>query len=266
MLAGAQFFVKCRADFFMKKERKAVIFGINPVREKLRTAPREIHEILLASNSSHPVLRSLVLQARQRGIKVRILESAVLSRVSGTLKHQGIVAEVDEYLYYPFDELLRDISLAQDTSSLLALDGITDPRNLGAVLRTAEGAGLKHVVIPTDRAAGLGALVAKSSAGADNYLKISRVTNLRRALITFKEHGFWVVGLDSNAGQPMYELAYPEKLVVVLGSEGTGMRPLIKRECDLIVTVPMLGDIGSLNVSVAAGIFLYELVRRKLAR
>jgi 23S rRNA (guanosine2251-2'-O)-methyltransferase len=249
----------------MTERKKIFIFGINPVLEKLRHAPREIYEIMVSEGTSHPVLRSIVAEARRLGLPIRAVENSLLGRISGSTKHQGVVAEIAEYAYQSFGDMLRNLAHAERRTWILALDGVTDPRNFGALLRTAEAAGLQHIVIPTDRAVGVTPLVAKSSVGAVNYLKISRVTNLRRALLTLREHGFWIVGLDTRAKQLIYGQDYPEKLVIVLGSEGSGIRPLIRRECDLLVAVPMRGRIGSLNVGVAAGVFLYELVRQEAA-
>ena len=247
----------------MQKRQSIFVFGINPVLEKLRHAPHEVYEISIAAGSLHPALRSIAGEARAVGLPVRFVEPSLLQRLSASKHHQGVVAEVAEYAFYPFEDALRDLLASRTPSWVLALDGVKDPRNFGALLRTAEGVGIGHVVIPADRAVGVTPAVVKSSVGAVNYLKISRVTNLRRALMTFKKNDFWVVGLDPAATQGVYGRSYPENLVVVLGSEGSGIRPLIRRECDLLVSVPMRGKIGSLNVAVAAGVFFYELLRQQ---
>ncbi|HWP57179.1 MAG TPA: 23S rRNA (guanosine(2251)-2'-O)-methyltransferase RlmB [Candidatus Acidoferrales bacterium] len=247
----------------LRQRRPALIFGVHPVLEKLRHAPAEVSEIIVSQGPVRGPLESIIEGARQSGIALRRLPRAALDQMAQSSKHQGVIARVHDYDFYPFTDLVREVSGSQRRVRVLAVDGVTDPRNLGALLRTAEGAGVCHVVVPAHRAAGMTPAVAKGSAGAINYLKISRVTNLHRALVTLKkEGGLWVVGLDVGA-EPLFEKSYPEKLVVVVGSEGTGMRPLIRRECDFLVGVPMRGRIGSLNVSVAAGIFLYELVRQE---
>jgi 23S rRNA (guanosine2251-2'-O)-methyltransferase len=145
----------------------------------------------------------------------------------------------------------------------LCLDGLNDPGNFGALLRCAEGVGVHHIVIPKDRSVGVSPTVIKSSAGAAHYLKIYRVANLRRAIRALKEKGYWAVGLAASSPENLYQKVYPEKLVVVLGSEETGIRHLILQECDFRVSIPMYGRIASLNVAVAGGVFLYELVRQK---
>lgn len=247
----------------MLKRQSMFVFGINPVWEKLRQAPHEVYEISITAGSHHAALRSIAAEARAVGLPVRFVEPSFLQRLCASKHHQGVVAEVAEYAFYPLEDALRDLLASPTPRWVLTLDGVKDPRNFGALLRTAEGVGIGHVVIPEDRAVGVTPAVVKSSVGAVNYLKISRVTNLRRALTTFKKNDFWVVGLDAAATQGLYGRSYPENLVVILGSEGSGIRPLIRRECDLLVSVPMRGTIGSLNVAVAAGVFFYELLRQQ---
>jgi len=247
----------------VQKRQSIFVFGINPVWEKLRHAPHEVHEISIVAGSLRPALRSIAREARAMGLPVHFVEPSFLQRLAASKHHQGVVAEVAEYAFYPLEAALRDLLAARTPRWVLALDGVKDPRNFGALLRTAEGVGIGYVVIPEDRAVGVTPAVVKSSVGAVNYLKISRVTNLRRALMAFKDNSFWVVGLDPGGTQGIYGRNYPENLVIVLGSEGSGIRPLIRRECDLLVSVPMRGKIGSLNVAVAAGVFLYELLRQK---
>jgi len=247
----------------MTTRKASFIFGINPVLEQLRHAPTEVSEIIIATGSLHAALRSIAQEARHLGLSVRRVDRSLLSRISGSSKHQGVAAQIADYAFCPFSDLFREVSLADGRSWVLALDGITDPRNLGALLRTAEGASVRHIMIPEHRAVGITPTVVKSSVGAINYLKISRVTNLHRALVALKEAGFWVVGLDVGAKQVLYGRTYPEKLAIVVGSEGSGIRSLIRRECDLLIGVPMRGKIASLNVAVATGIFLYELVRQE---
>jgi 23S rRNA (guanosine2251-2'-O)-methyltransferase len=244
--------------------RKAIfIFGVNPVAERLRHAPAEVYEVLVAAGTSHNALRAIAREAERFGLPVRFVDSALLSRLSASGKHQGVVAKVADYAYYRLQDVLQDLLVPGAPDWILALDGVTDPRNLGALLRTAEGVGIRHVVIPKDRAVGVTPAVEKSAVGAVSHLRICRVTNLQRALIALKEHGFWVVGLDTDAPQVIYGQTYPEKLVIVLGAEGAGLRPLIRRECDLLVSIPMRGQIDSLNVAVAAGVFLYEVLRQQ---
>lgn len=241
------------------------LFGIHPVFEKLKASPREIVEILIAKGRQRPALRSIDAEARKSGLPIRYLESGQLDRLVGSGRHQGIVAKVASYSYALFADLLEELSSSPAHDWILVLDGVTDPRNFGALLRTAEGAGVRDVVIPRDRSVSVTPVVVKASAGAVHHLQICRVTNLRQAITALKEKGYWAVALDPKAKATIYGRGYPEKLVVILGSEGTGIRPLIQRECDFLVSIPLRGRIGSLNVAVAGGVFLYELLRQREA-
>lgn len=248
----------------MDREKKPFfLFGINPVLEKLRGSPQEVLEVMIVAGHKRDALRSIVEEAKRRGLPVRYLDSEALDLLSDGQKHQGAVAKVDSYSYGLFAELLQDLSSSPGHDWILLLDGLTDPRNFGALLRSAEGAGIRRVVIPKDRSVGVTPTVVKTSAGAAHYLKISRVSNLRRAILALKEKGYWVIGLDAGAKESVYGRDYPEKLVVVLGAEGAGIRPLIRQECDFLVSIPMRGKVASLNVAVAGAIFFYELLRQR---
>jgi 23S rRNA (guanosine2251-2'-O)-methyltransferase len=264
MLSAAAAFVKWRGikdDGVMEKPVKPlVICGINAVAEKLKSAPDDVVELLIADGRDRARVRPLADEARRRGVAVRVVSPQELGALTGGTAHQGVAAAVAPYNYLSLDELLAETK--GRAIRVLVLDGITDPQNFGALLRSAEGAGLRHIVIAKDRAAGVTAAVVKSSAGAVNHLKIYRVTNIARALEELKKHGFWVVGLDAEARETIYDRDYPPALAVVLGSEAKGMRPLIQRECDFLASIPMSGRVASLNVSVAAGVFLYELARQ----
>lgn len=245
------------------KEKSVFLFGINSVREKLRASPAEVLEVLMATGRRGPSLRALDVEARRRGIAVRYLEAGRLDALTEGAKHQGVVARVEMYPYHDFSALLRGLPRSAGHHWILLLDGLNDPRNFGAVLRAAEGVGIEDVVIPTDRSVGVTPTVAKASAGAVHHLRICRVPNLRRAILALKEKGYWAVGLDARAKDGVFHKVYPDKLAVVLGSEGLGIRPLIRQECDFLVSLPMRGKVDSLNVAVAGGIFLYELLRQK---
>jgi 23S rRNA (guanosine2251-2'-O)-methyltransferase len=181
---------------------------------------------------------------------------------SGWAKASGSSSQGGGFFYLSFDELRKAISASSELVWILILDGLTDPRNFGALLRTAESVGIRHVLIPKDRSVAVTPTVVKASAGAAHYLNIYRTTNLRRAIAQLKELGFWIVGLDGKAPEAIYDRAYPKRLGIVLGSEGGGIRPLILRECDYLVSIPMEGKIASLNVAVAGAVFLYELLRQ----
>jgi len=238
------------------------IFGVNPVLEKIKAAPHEIDEINLIDKPLRPVLREIEKHARERGIRLAYRPMGFLDRLAGGRKHQGVVASVQPYAYFSFEALLEAPADVGAQQCLLVLDGVTDPRNLGALLRSAEAFGVSHVVLPKDRSAAISPAVVTASAGAVHHLRVCRVTNLRRALSALKERGFWIVGLDPEASETVLERAFPERLAIVLGSEGSGIRPLVLESCDFRVAIPMRGKIGSLNVAVAGGIFLYEIFCR----
>ena len=242
-----------------KTVRPLIICGVNAVAEKLKSAPGDVVELIVADRD-RARLNAIVDEARRRGIAIRVVRAGEIGALAAGAAHQGIAAAVAPYSYFAFDGLLAEIEAVP--ARILVLDGITDPHNFGALLRSAEGAGIRHVVIGKDRAVGVTPVVVKSSAGAVNHLKIYRVTNLVRALQELKKQACWVAGLDPEAPETIYDRDYPAKLAIVLGSEGKGMRPLIRRECDFLASIPMLGRVASLNVSVAGGVFLYELARQ----
>lgn len=238
------------------------IFGVNPVMEKLRASPGEVAEILLAEGHLRPNLHAIDGAARRLGLRVSYVPANALDRLAGGPRHQGVVAKVAPYRYRQLAEWFRkDSALSAD--EILLLDGLTDPHNFGALLRTAEAVGIRRVIVPQDRSVDVTPTVVKASAGAVHHLEICRVTNLRRAMITLKDNGYWLVALDAQAPERIYERTYPPKLGIVLGSEGKGIRPLVLRECDYRVSIPMQGRISSLNVAVAGGVFFYEILRQQ---
>ena len=239
------------------------VFGVNPVVEILRASPDKVAEIVLADGPLRSILQSIDAEARRLGVKVTYANQKILNRLAANDKHQGVVAKIAPYAYSPLSDLFLDDAAVASADWILILDGVTDPRNFGALLRTAEAVGIRRVVIPKDRSVDVTPTVAKVSAGAVHHLKVYRVTNLRRAMVTLKEHGYWLVGLDDHAPEQIYDRVYQDRLGIVLGSEGRGIRPLILRECDYRVSIPMLGKVSSLNVAVAGAVFLYEILRQK---
>ncbi len=233
----------------MKQE---VIYGIHPVIEALRSGRREVFEVLDAA-----VNREVSEAAAASGVSVRKAPRARVEELARGGAHQGVVARAGPYPYVHLDELL-----ASPDPLLVVLDGVTDPRNLGAVLRAADGAGASGVVIPKDRAVGVTAAAVKASAGASEHVPVARETNLRRAIDRMKAAGVWVyaaeVGGTTYTG---FDLTGP--IALVLGSEGRGVRRLVREGCDGAVSIPMLGAVGSLNVSVAAAVLLYEARRQR---
>jgi 23S rRNA (guanosine2251-2'-O)-methyltransferase len=239
-----------------------LLIGINPIIEKLKTSPEEISLILLARGNLRPILKLIQSDAQRLKITINYLDAKELDHLAQGGSHQGVLARVRAYPYASFSQLDEIIASELSPDRILILDGITDPRNFGAILRTAEAVGLRHIIIPKDRSVGITPVVYKASAGAISHLRVYRVTNLRRALSSLKAKGFWIVGLDADAKQDYASQQYPKKLGIVLGSEGRGIRPLISNECDYLVRIPMKGKISSLNVSVAGAVLLYEVLRQ----
>jgi 23S rRNA (guanosine2251-2'-O)-methyltransferase len=239
-----------------------LLIGINPIIEKLKTSPEEISLILLARGNLRPILKLIQSDAQRLKITINYLDAKELDHLAQGGSHQGVLARVRAYPYASFSQLDEIIASELSPDRILILDGITDPRNFGAILRTAEAVGVRHIIIPKDRSVGITPVVYKASAGAISHLRVYRVTNLRRAISSLKPKGFWIVGLDADAKQDYTSQQYPKKLGIVLGSEGRGIRPLISNQCDYLVRIPMKGKISSLNVSVAGAVLLYEVLRQ----
>jgi 23S rRNA (guanosine2251-2'-O)-methyltransferase len=237
---------------------QTIIFGINAILEKLKASPDEVVEILLAGEGGGAIETA----AERLGVRVVRESRDMLDRIALGARHQGAVARVAAFCYRPISMLLNDNALSAKPLRVLILDGITDPRNFGAVLRCADAADAPHVVIPKDRSASVTPTVIKASAGAAHHVNVYRVTNLRQIMKHLKDWGFWLVGLDASAQTSIYDRIYPERLGIVLGSEGQGMRPLVRQECDFLVSIPMSGKVASLNVAAAGAVFLYEVLRQ----
>ncbi len=247
----------------MTKQEPLLLYGIHSILEKLRAGSADVEEIILSEDSLGGSAQTVLREAKQLGVRVSFASRAVLDRLAQGQRHQGALARITPYGYAQFSDLLDAVSQPEFSGCILALDGITDPHNFGAILRTAEAVGVRHVVIPKDRSVDVTPVVMKTSAGAVHHLNICKATNLRRALNSLKERGLWIVGLCADAPQGIFDHAYPAQICLVLGSEGEGIRPLIRRECDFQVAIPMLGKTASLNVSVAGAVFLYEWVRQR---
>ena len=236
--------------------------GIHPVREALR-AGLPLDRLLVAKGAASPRLQELIELCRERGIPVRFEPRAMLDRAAGSAAHQGVVG---------FGAAERYATLEQTTAARglhVVLDGVEDPHNLGAIVRTAHAAGAAAVVIPERRAAGLTETVARTSAGALAYLPVVRVTNISRALEELKRSGYWIYGLDERGDQPYDRVEFALPTAIVLGGEGHGLHQTVARHCDSLVSIPMTtgpaGGVASLNVSVAAGVVLFEWRKRQSA-
>src|SRR6267378_1637329 len=237
------------------------IYGINPVREALKSRGRAIQYVAVARERHDDRLQKLIEECKHAGVSVRLITRQDLDRLAGNGGHQGAVAITSAKKYCDIDDLLA--KRRGEHALLVVLDGVEDPHNLGAILRTADAAGADGVVIPERRSAAVTAAVAKVSAGASEHLAVAKVTNISRALEELKEKDLWVVGLDERGQQTYDAVDYNMHCAIVLGAEGKGLHDLVRRHCDFLVSIPMLGKVPSLNVSVAAGIVLYEVVRQR---
>jgi 23S rRNA (guanosine2251-2'-O)-methyltransferase len=234
----------------------AIVAGIHPVLEALK-ANRPFDRVLIARGAGGAKIQEIIELCRASGVPLRFEPRAALDRLAASAAHQGVVAVGGEYRYHSLNELPADAQL------VVVLDGIEDPRNLGAILRTAHAAGAAAAILPERRSAGVTEATAKAAAGALEHLPVVRVGNLNRALDQLKEKGFWVYGLDERAASLYHETEYNLPAAIVLGSEGKGLHQQVRERCDVLVRIPMEGKIPSLNVSVAAGIVLFELRRRR---
>jgi 23S rRNA (guanosine2251-2'-O)-methyltransferase len=239
---------------------------MNPVREFLRSGGEEITELWLGEGGERGrVFGDLARLARERGAKVREAPRQKLDRLAGTDRHQGVVAVVADYHYRELDDVLGAAGESGGPLLLVVLDGIVDPQNLGAIIRSAHALGAHGVVIPKDRAAGVTAAAAKASAGAVEHCPVARVTNLSQALERMKEAGVWTVATDAGASADLSAVDLSVPTALVLGSEESGVRPLVQRTCDHVARIPMQGKVGSLNAAASAAIALYEAARQRRA-
>lgn len=245
---------------------KDKIFGINPVLEALK-AGRPVQRLLIAEHrkQDRDVL-SILRLARDAGIEVRMVSRDALKREAPQATHQGVVALAAARTYATLDDILGIPAKRGEAPFYLVLDGVEDPRNLGAILRTAETAGVHGVIIPERRAAGLTESVAKSAAGALEYVPVVKVVNIVNTLEELKKAGVWVIGAEAGTDTVYWSADFVRPAALVLGGEDRGVRRLVREKCDYLVSLPLKGQIPSLNVSVAAGILLYEVIRQRAAR
>jgi 23S rRNA (guanosine2251-2'-O)-methyltransferase len=239
-----------------------LICGINPVLEALAAGTRHFDRLLIVKGLRNRRLSEAIRRATHLGIPLRFEMRETLDRMAGGVPHQGLIAVVSEKPVLSLEGLLES---AHDPALLVVLDGGEDPRNLGAILRTAEAAGADGVVLPDRHSAGLSETVGRASAGALEHVRVARVGNLVQALEALKARGVWVVGFDAAGAERWDAVDLARPVALVLGGEGRGIRRLVREHCDHLVSIPHFGHVGSLNVSVAAGIALYEAVRQRRA-
>jgi 23S rRNA (guanosine2251-2'-O)-methyltransferase len=243
-------------------KRTETIYGLHAVRSLLMRQPQRVAAIRLTQNRDDPRVREIEELAKKNGRPVQRIDAHALKQMLGEVAHQGVVADIEPLPPWSEDDLVSALQTARDPL-ILALDGVQDPHNLGACLRTADACGALAVVVPKDRAAQLNATARKVAVGAAETTPVVAVTNLVRSLKLLKEAGLWVVGADAEAPQLAQEADLRGPTALVLGAEGSGLRQLTRQTCDFVVRLPQLGAVESLNVSVAAGMLLYEAVRQR---
>lgn len=241
-----------------------LIYGINSVAEALKARGRAFEYVTVAKERHDLRLQRVIEECRRIGLPVRFASRAELDRMAGNVAHQGVIAVSSAKQYSDLDDVIT--SKKGVHSLLLILDGVEDPHNLGAIIRTADAAGVDGLIIPERRAAGVSGTVTKVSAGASAHLPIARVTNIARTLQDLKQQNIWIVGLDERAASTYDTLDFNMNCALVLGAEGKGVHELVRKNCDFLVSIPMLGQVSSLNVSVAAGVVLYEILRQRRAK
>ncbi|WP_028552034.1 23S rRNA (guanosine(2251)-2'-O)-methyltransferase RlmB [Paenibacillus sp. UNC451MF] len=239
------------------------IAGKHSVLEALRSG-RTINKIWIAENAQKQLTQPIIAEAKQNGVIVQTADKRKLDQMVEDVQHQGVVAQVAAYDYVEVEDILALAQSRNEEPFILILDEIEDPHNLGSILRTADCTGVHGVIIPKRRSVGLTATVSKTSAGAVEYVRVARVTNLAQTIEQLKERGIWVAGTDVAAQQPLYKTNLNMPLALVIGNENKGMGRLIKEKCDFLLKLPMFGHINSLNASVAASVFMYEVVRQRL--
>jgi 23S rRNA (guanosine2251-2'-O)-methyltransferase len=239
---------------------REIVYGVEPIRELIAAAPAAVRVLYVRSGDERRFAAEIA-SVRTGGGRVDFADDAGLERLAGpAARHQGIAALMREYEYTPLEDIL-----AAQPDPIVLVDGVTDPRNLGALMRSAEGAGVSAIVIAKDRTAGVTPAAVKSSAGAWIHLKIARCGNVARTLEQLKEAGYWTAALAPGGDTSIYTLDTTRKLAIIVGAEGRGVRDIVKKGADFVVDIPMRGKVGSLNVSVAAAVALFEIARRRTA-
>lgn len=237
-----------------------IIYGINPIKTLLRQQQTGLEKVIIAAGRTGPSLTEIIEGARQKKIPLEFKTRKYLDELAGHDNHQGVLGLRQSFIYSDLDDLLANRSPQSRFDLILILDSVMDPQNLGAIIRTSYCMGANGVIIPVDRAASVTGAVVKASAGSTGKLPIARVTNLSQAIDYLKEKGFWIFGSDAHEGGHLKEMDFNCNVVLVLGGEAKGIRPLIKKKCDFLFSIPLQRSFDSLNVSVAAGIIQYEIV------
>ena len=238
----------------------SLLHGINSVIEALKASPEKIERLCIERGQKNPRIQEIVDLARHNHVRLSFEDKSWLDRKAQGERHQGVLCYTAEMDTFSVDDILEQ---APSPGLLVVLDGIEDPHNLGAILRSAEAAGADGVFLPQHRSANLTATVVKASAGAASHVKLARIPNTSQLIELIKKKGFWVAGLDAKADQPIWKADLTVPTALVLGNEGIGLHRLVKQKCDFLVSLPIRGIVGSYNVSVAAGMALYEVLRQR---
>jgi len=245
------------------EEIEGQLEGRNALTEALKSG-RTIDKVFIAAGETDRGLQRLAAQAKEAGAVVVPVDRRKLDAMSVTHAHQGVITLAAAHEYVSIDDILQEAADRGEAPLIVICDELTDPHNLGAILRSAECAGAHGVIIPKRRSVGLTAVVSKASAGAVEYMKVARVTNINTAMAELKEKGVWIFGTAAEGSIPMYQADLTGATAIVIGNEGEGMSQLVRKNCDVTVSIPMKGRISSLNASAAASILLYEAVRQRL--
>ncbi len=244
-----------------------IICGVNAVLEALRAGKRRVVEVYVAGGKKQATIGLVADEAERRRVPVKKCSRQEIGHLSRIEKNQGVAARVSAFQYTPLKDLIRRARGEDLGGYLVLLDDVIDPQNVGSLIRTAHLSGASGVIVPKDRAAQVGPAVTRASAGATEYLPIAQVTNVAQTLEKLKEEEFWIVGADGASPTPLFAYEFTDHLhVIVLGGEGAGIRRLVREKCDTLLSIPMSGEVGSYNVSVAGAIFMSEIIRQRWAK
>jgi 23S rRNA (guanosine2251-2'-O)-methyltransferase len=240
-----------------------ILYGFHPVYEALRAGRRTFHEIYISKQTHTKRIKQITTAAARKHLPIKEVSPSQLQTIAGAVAHQGVAAEVTAYPLVDVADLIEAAISGDRPPLLLLLDHVVDPHNLGAIIRTAVCAGVDAVILPKDRSAHPSAAVSKVSSGALEYMRVALVNNIVRVVKTLKDQGLWIVGLDQNAGRSVYNEDLTGPIGLVIGGEEKGIRALVKKNCDFLISIPQSGKVGSLNASVAGAIVIYEMYRQR---
>ncbi|GJL77043.1 MAG: 23S rRNA (guanosine(2251)-2'-O)-methyltransferase RlmB [Nitrospinaceae bacterium] len=247
----------------MDDKKPSILYGINPILEALKASKRQCHKIVVKEGTLNPRIHALLAQARSLKVEVEEVSSKKFQKKFNAYSHQNIIGYFSSKEPLKITDLIRLAFQATPMPTLVLVDGIQDPQNLGALIRSAEALGVQGVILPERRSAPLSETVAKCSAGAIEILPVTTVTNLGQTLDLLKKEGFWTVGVDADGKTPCHELQFDFPVALIIGGEEKGIRPLLRKKCDFTVSIPMQGKLDSLNAAAASAVIFYEISRQK---